>query len=125
MPWDDGPDSSAPESVAPAPAGVTLVIGPEEFLAERAVARLTARAKELDPEIDVRRLAAPEVEPGALDELMSPSLFGDTTLLVLDRAHELVAEQASEVANIVRFPVEHVRLVILHSGQTNRAKAVL
>src|SRR5207247_123918 len=53
------------------------------------------------------------------------SLFGETTLLVVDRAHELAAEQAAEVARLVRFPAEHVRLVLVHSGQANRAKAVL
>jgi hypothetical protein len=79
--WDD--DGS--DSAVPAPAEVTLVIGPEEFLAERAVARLVARAKELDPDVDVRRLVGPELEPGTLDELTSPSLFGDTTVLVYPR----------------------------------------
>lgn len=129
-PWDDdapnGRDAlDGGDTAAPAPAEVTLVIGPEEFLAERAVARLVARAKELDPDVDVRRLVGPELEPGTLDELTSPSLFGDTTVLVLERVHEMVAEQAAPVAMLIRFPADHVRLVLLHSGQTNRAKSIL
>jgi len=121
QPWDD----EAAESAVPAPAAVTLVLGPEEFLAERAVSRITAHARQVDPEVEVRRLAGPDLQPGELTDLTAPSLFGDTTLLILDRAHELVSEQAAEVATLVRFPVEHVRLVILHAGQANRAKALL
>jgi DNA polymerase-3 subunit delta len=121
QPWDD----EAADSAVPAPAAVTLVLGPEEFLAERAVARITAHTREIDPEVEVRRLAGPDLQPGELTDLTAPSLFGETTLLILDRANELVSEQAAEVATLVRFPVEHVRLVILHAGQANRAKAVL
>ncbi len=123
---DDAFGETEPATDAvPAPVGVTLVVGPEEFLAERAVSRLVARAREVDPAVEVRRLAGPELETGALRELTSPSLFGETTVLVIDRAHELVAEQAAAVAHLVRFPVDEVALVILHSGQSNRAKAVL
>ena len=121
QPHDDDP----PDTATPAPAAVTLVIGPEEFLAARAVGRIVARAREIDPEVEVRRLDGPDLEPGVLDGLTSPSLFGDATLLVVDRAHELVAEQAADVARLVRSPVEDVRLVLVHSGQANRAKAVL
>jgi DNA polymerase III subunit delta len=120
-PWDD----ETPDTAVPAPAAATLVSGPEEFLAERAVARIVARARELDPQVEVRRLDGPDLEPGVLDELTSPSLFGESTLLVVDRAHELVAEQATELARLVRFPVDDVRLVLVHSGQANRAKALL
>ncbi len=123
-PFDDTQDDAAADA-GPAPAGVTLVLGPEEFLAERAVSRLITRARELDPEVEVRRLAGSDLETGALVELTSPSLFGETTLLVIERAHELVAEQAAEVAKLVRFPAEQVALVLVHSGQSNRAKAVL
>ncbi len=117
----DGDDADS----GPAPAGVTLVVGPEEYLAERAVARMIARAREIDPAVEVRRLGGPDLEVGSLLELTSPSLFGETTLLIIDRAHELAAEQAAEVAKLIRFPAEQVVLVLLHSGQSNRAKAVL
>ena len=109
----------------PTPPPVTLVTGPEELLVERAVGQVIAFARAADPDTDVRRLAASDVTPGGLQELTSPSLFGETTVLVIDAAHELPADAATAVAGYVRNPVEQVRMVIVHSGQANRAKAVL
>lgn len=109
----------------PTPPPVTLVTGPEELLVERAVGQVIALARAADPDTDVRRLAASEVEPAALFELTSPSLFGETTVLVVDNAHELAAEAATALAAYVRAPAEQVCLVLVHSGQANRAKAVL
>jgi DNA polymerase-3 subunit delta len=122
---DDDPFDDAEADPGAAPAGITLVIGPEEFLADRAVSRLIGRAREVDPQVEVRRLDGPDLETGALVELTSPSLFGETTLLVIDHANDLVAEQAAQVAKLVRFPADEVALVLVHSGQSNRAKAVL
>jgi DNA polymerase III subunit delta len=122
---DLGDDPGESTEAGPVPVGVTLVVGPEEFLAERAVSRMIARAREIDAQVEVRRLSGPDLESGTLQELTSPSLFGETTLLIVDRAHELAAAQAAEVAKLIRFPAEDVALVLLHSGQSNRAKAVL
>src|SRR4051794_25634763 len=104
---------------------VTLVTGPEELLAERAVSDLVERARAVDPSADLRRLPGPELEPALLRELTSPSLFGDSTILVVDLVHEMTSEAASAVAALVRAPADLVWLVLVHSGQSNRAKAVL
>jgi DNA polymerase-3 subunit delta len=114
-----------PEPGAPAPRPVVLVTGPEELLVERAVSEIVSRAKAADPDVDVRRLAASEVEPVRLLELTSPSLFGETTVLVVDRAHELSSESAKALAGYVKDPSPQVVLVLLHSGAANRAKPVL
>ncbi len=109
----------------PLPPSVTLVSGPEELLADRAVSALVARVRLVEPTADVRRLTAAEVEPARLRELTSPSLFGDRTVLIIDQAHELTAEPAAAVADYIRDPVDEVTLVLVHSGAANRAKAVL
>lgn len=109
----------------PAPPPVTLVVGPEDLLVDRAVARIVAAARVADPDADVRRLGPTEVEPARLAELTSPSLFGETTVLVVQRAHELEAEPAAALAAYVRDPADHVVLVVCHGGAANRAKAVL
>jgi DNA polymerase-3 subunit delta len=128
MPAPPGHDHAVPEAEQPRwvpPAPVTLVVGPEELLAERAVAAIVTRAREVDPAAETRRLAGPDVDPNGLLELTSPSLFGETTVLVVERAHELPSEAATAVAALVRNPADHVVLVLMHSGQANRAKAVL
>ncbi len=104
---------------------VLLVTGPEEYLVERAVAEVVGRARAADPAVDVRRLSAAEVEPARLLELTSPSLFGETTVLVVDKAHELAADAAKALAGYVADPSPEVVLVLLHSGASNRAKALL
>lgn len=111
--------------MADAPAPVTLVLGPAELLVDRAVAAVVAAARANDPAADVRRLPAVELEPARLAELTSPSLFGETTVLVVERAQELAAEAAAALAAYVRDPADHVVLVVCHAGQANRAKAVL
>jgi DNA polymerase III subunit delta len=117
------PPPVTPPPVTPPP--VTLVTGPEELLVERAVAQVIGLSRAADPDTDVRRLAASEVEPARLLELTSPSLFGETTVLVVDSTHELPAEAATALATYVREPADNVRLVLVHSGQANRAKVVL
>jgi DNA polymerase-3 subunit delta len=122
------PDRPTDPDVEATPAAVPpvlLVSGPEEFLAERAVERVTAAARSTHPDLEVRRLAGADLEPGALLELTSPSLFGETILLVVDSAHELPAEAAAELAAIIRNPPDDVHLVVVHPGPANRAKPVL
>ena len=62
----------------PQPGPVTLVVGEEELLAERAVARLVAAA---GPAGNVRHVRAAELRPGELATLTAPSLFGDGCVL--------------------------------------------
>jgi DNA polymerase-3 subunit delta len=102
-----------------------LVTGPEELLVDRAVATTIALAKAVDPDADVRRMTAAEVEPARLRELTSPSLFGESTILVIENAHELAADAVTAVAEYVKDPADHVVLVLVHSGAANRAKAIL
>jgi DNA polymerase III subunit delta len=109
----------------PAPPPVTLVTGPEELLVDRAVAATVGLARAVDPDADLRRMPASEVEPARWRELTSPSLFGESTVLVIENAHELGPEAATAVAAYVRDPADHVVLVLVHSGASNRAKAVL
>src|SRR5262249_4015582 len=92
--------------------------------AERAVADVVARARAADPGVDVRRLTGADLDPSLLLELTSPSLFGDTTVLVVAGAHELSPEAAAAVAGLVRNPVEAGTLGVVHSGATSRAKSV-
>jgi len=108
-----------------APPQITLVTGPEELLVDRAVASIVAAARAVDPDADLRRLTAGDVEPARLRELTSPSLFGESTILVIENSHELAPDAATAVAAYVKDPADHVVLVLVHSGASNRAKAVL
>lgn len=112
-----------PARPAPPPP-VTLVVGPEELLADRAVAEIAAAVRAVDPETDVRRLAAAGLEPGVVTGLTSPSLFGGRTVIVVDGVQDAAEDLVAELKACVRAPVDDVTLVLTHRGGT-RGSGVL
>jgi DNA polymerase III delta subunit len=103
---------------------VTIAVGPEELLAERAVGEVIAAVRARDPEADVRDLPAGTLEPGMLAELSSPSLFGERKAIVVRGVQDLPARVLSELEAYVRNPHEEIALVCLHKGGA-KAKALL
>jgi DNA polymerase-3 subunit delta len=107
------------------PAPVTIVLGPEELLAERAVAEIVAAVKAADAGVDVRELDVAEVEAGAFAELVSPSLFGERRVLVvrgIDRSGAADDDSGSsdgvvgELTAYVKDPADDVHVVLVHKG---------
>lgn len=106
---------------------VHLVLGDEEFLAERATSRIVAavRATVSNPEdIPVTRLRAGDATAPELAELLSPSLFAEDRIIVLEAAAEAGKEPAKLVADVAVEPPEGVTLIIVHSGG-GRAKSMV
>ncbi|HEU0286831.1 MAG TPA: DNA polymerase III subunit delta, partial [Nocardioidaceae bacterium] len=62
---------------------VRLIIGPAEFLAERAVAEGFEAAAAMDADFDRTEIDASDLAPGALIELTSPSLFARVRAVVI------------------------------------------
>ena len=78
--------ASDDRSVSPAP--LHLVLGDEELLVERAVQDVVDAARAVDPEAELRRLRAAELTPADLAAALSPSLFAEARVIVLEAAHE-------------------------------------
>jgi DNA polymerase III subunit delta len=95
---------------------VTLVVGEEEFLVDRAVRDIVAAAREAAPDADVHDLGASELGPGELGSLTSPSLFGGGCVLVVRSAQNAGKEVAAELAAWARNPAPDVVLVLTHAG---------
>ncbi len=95
---------------------LTLVVGDEELLVTRAVGRVVRAAREQDPQVDVRDLAAVELQPGDLPELLSPSLFGEGRVVVVRGAQDLDKRVAAELTAYAGDPLEEVHLVVHHAG---------
>lgn len=108
-------------SVRPQP--LCLVLGDEELLVERAVQATVDAARLADPESDVRRIRATDLAAGELDELVSPSLFAEGRVVVLEAAHEAGKETTQAILGYAREPAEAVVLVVVHAGG-NRGKAL-
>jgi DNA polymerase-3 subunit delta len=88
---------------------LTLVVGDEELLVSRAVSDVVSAARAADPEVDVRDLTAGDLQRGDLDEVLSPSLFGDRRVVVLRCAQDLVKDLTPELTNYVADPLPRCR----------------
>ncbi|WP_019928739.1 DNA polymerase III subunit delta [Nocardia sp. BMG111209] len=108
------------------PAPVHLVLGEEELLIERAIAAIVAQARAVSPDpgaLPVDRLRAGDASTAELAELLSPSLFAEDRVIVLEAAAEAGKDAVAVVTVAVTDPPEGVVLVVLHSGG-GRAKAL-
>ncbi|WP_255450217.1 DNA polymerase III subunit delta [Skermania sp. ID1734] len=107
-------------------AQLHLVLGEEEFLAERAVAAVVAavRAGSSAPDdLPVTRLRAGDASASELAELLSPSLFAEDRVVVLEAAAEAGKDAVALIESAAASPPDGVVLVVLHTGG-GRAKAL-
>jgi DNA polymerase-3 subunit delta len=95
---------------------LTLIVGDEELLVERAIGDIVASARAEDPETEVIDLGPGGLEPGRLAELTSPSLFGGGKVLVLRSGQDLGKDLTAEVLAYAKRPAEDVALVAVHHG---------
>jgi len=111
---------------------VTVIVGDEELLVERAVLAVTAEAAaaarpaggagegagETAPADlpDVHDVRAADLRPGDLPLLTAPSLFGSDCLVIVRSAQDAVKDVAGELARLVAAPPPGVLLVLTHSG---------
>jgi DNA polymerase III subunit delta len=108
------------------PPQVTLIMGTEDLLVDRFVASIVASARALDPQADVQKFEPATLEPGSLRLATSPSLFGERTVVVVRRAHELTDDVTAELVEVIGDETApDVHLVVCHEGAANRGKAVL
>lgn len=102
--------------VATDPASVTLVIGDEELLADRAVGEVIAAARVADPGTEVHDLIGGKVELGELTRLTSPSLFGDRSVVAIRSAQDLAKDVIAEIVSYTAHPAEETVIVLVHPG---------
>lgn len=106
-------------------AALHLVLGDEELLVERAVAAVLKCARKLagTDDVPVDRLRAGEVSTSELAELLSPSLFSDERVVVLESAAEAGKDAVALIAGAAVDLPPGTMLVVVHSGG-GRAKAL-
>lgn len=102
-----------------------LVLGDEELLVERAVGEVlrAARQRAGTDDIPVNRMRAGDVSTYELAELLSPSLFAEERIVVLEAAGEAGKEAAALIASAAAELPAGTLLVVVHSGG-GRAKAL-
>lgn len=95
---------------------ILLVLGDEELLATRAVTEAVARARNVDPDVDVREYQAGSLTVGEIAEMLSPSLFGGRRVLVLRSAQDARKDLVAALLDYAKNPDPDVQLVALHLG---------
>ena len=100
-----------------------LVLGEEDLLVDRAVAGIIDQARATDPSADVQRVRAGAVSAPELAEMLSPSLFAQARVVVLEAAHEAGKDAAALIVSAAADLPEAVVLVVVHAGG-GRGKAV-
>ncbi len=95
---------------------VTLAVGPEALLAERAVAAVVRRARAADPDADVTEVDGGQLSAAALNEYVSPSLFTTHRVVVIKDVHDVSDAPAEALLAFCSKPVDDVSLVLIHPG---------
>jgi DNA polymerase III subunit delta len=95
---------------------VTLVTGPEEFLAERTVQEVRATVRRADPEAELSETVAGQLTMATLGELAAPSLFSTTRCVVVRQLEDLPEESVSGLLDYAGAPAADVALVLVHGG---------
>jgi len=135
-----GPAAGASGKARIAP--VTVIVGDEDLLVERAVLAVVAQAaaRPLDDAAetsrgteeagnvggadgagslgapDIRDVRAADLRPGDLSGLTAPSLFGGGCLVIVRSAQDATKDVAAELARHAAAPPPGVVLVLTHSG---------
>ena len=109
------PSAAAPDRIPP--AGLTLLVGTEQFLIGRATRRVLTAARAADPDVERRDVDALESGAvGALQSALSPSLFGESAVVVvagIADAEEAVTEALTAgLADLA----ENTWVVVVHAG---------
>src|SRR6185437_7541036 len=106
---------------------VAVVVGEEELLVERAVARLVAAVSAATGQAGagegpflarsgVHEVSGAALGPGDLTALTAPSLFGGGCVVVIRDAHNAGKDVSDELTRLAAEPPPDVRLVVTHAG---------
>ena len=111
------PAAPSPAASSPAgPAPLHLVLGDEELLVARALEAVVAAARAADPQVEVRRLRTADVTPADLVAALSPSLFAEARVVVLEAAHEAGKDASAAVLEHAVAPEDGITVVVQHAG---------
>lgn len=105
------------------PPRMTVVVGEEELLVDRAIASVAAAARSTDQDLEVTSATASSTTLAELAELLSPALFGSRRCLVLRDVQEAGKDLAARLPRLLAGAEDAV-IVVTHNGGT-RGKALL
>ena len=108
----------------PTAPALSLVTGDEELLVARAVARIVAAARAADAGVDVSEHDTDSLDPRALLDLATPSLFGEHRVVVLRLAARLDDVVRDAVLEFISLADEGLSVVVVHPGGNTGKRVV-
>ena len=110
----------------PAISAVNMIVGAEEFLAERQRFAIVnaARKSAGNPELPVEQHKATNLSEPQLIELLSPSLFAEDRIMVISGVADCGKETVALLKSAIDTPADGVVLILLHSGKGRNKRLV-
>ncbi|WOH93906.1 hypothetical protein [Corynebacterium urealyticum] len=114
------------EQETPAISAVNMIVGAEEFLAERQRFAIVhaARKNAGDPDLPVELHKATNLSEPQLIELLSPSLFAEDRIVVISGVADCGKETVALLKSAIETPADGVVLILLHSGKGRNKRLV-
>ncbi|MFZ2512557.1 MAG: DNA polymerase III subunit delta [Gordonia sp. (in: high G+C Gram-positive bacteria)] len=102
-----------------------LLLGDDDFLTGRVIKQVASeRSRESGEEVPVTRIRAGEVTGPELIDLLSPSLFAEERILVIESAAEAGKDPAALITGTAKALPEGVTMMVIHTGG-GRQKAMV
>jgi len=97
-------------------APVVLVMGAESLLVDRATAGVLALAREQDAALEVTEVEAAAYRSGQLQVVTSPSLFGESRVVVVHGLEAMTDEFLADALAYLGAPEPDAVLILQHAG---------
>lgn len=105
-------------------APIVLVSGPEEYLADRAMATVREKLAAEFVDLEIHDVDAAAYGAGELFSLASPSLFAEPRLIRVSAVEKATDAFIADAKNYLQEPAEDTTIILRHSGG-QRGKALL
>ncbi|MDR0417739.1 MAG: DNA polymerase III subunit delta [Propionibacteriaceae bacterium] len=96
--------------------GLTLIAGPESFLAERALAAVAADLRRQDPGASMTTAAADQLDLGQFQAMTGADLFASSTIAALTGLEKLPKALEEPLLKLAAAPPPAVALIGVHAG---------
>lgn len=102
-----------------------LLLGDDDFLTGRVITAIAAdRSRESGTDVPVTRVRAGDVSEYELAEMLSPSLFADERIIVIESAADAGKEPAALITAAAAALPDGITLMVVHTGG-GRAKSMV
>lgn len=108
------------------PAPVNLIVGGDDFLAERRRSAIVQQARRAsgNEDLPVEMHKASELSAPELAELLSPSLFAEDRIIVISGVEDAGKETITLIEQAITDPADGVVLILIHTGKGRNKKLV-